>query len=252
MRGKVCVGKKEHKSDLQKVIALIPSAGLGRRIGYKTKKPFIKLDGRPILAHTIERLHAVKEIEEIIPILQETEMEYCLKEIVEKYGFTKIKRIAPGGKERQDSVYNGLKLLESHCEFVLIHDGVRPFITPELIIECLKYADREEGVVLGVPVRDTIKEADSKGIIKGTIRREGLWFIQTPQVFRFHILMDAYERAFRDGYYGTDDASLVERLGHRVKVIMGSPANIKITVKEDLLIGEAILRSQGYKPYGSP
>jgi len=123
-----------------KVVALLPSAGQGKRIGKDVRKPFLTLGGRPILAETIERVHSIGYITEIIPILQEKDMEFCLEEIVERYGFHKIKRIAPGGHERQDSVYNGLKLVSPRSDLVLIHDGVRPFITSDLIEEVIKAA----------------------------------------------------------------------------------------------------------------
>lgn len=227
-----------------KIVALLPSAGQGKRIGKGIKKPFLTLGGRPILAETIERVHSIGRIIEIIPILQERDMEICLESIVERYGFYKIKRIAPGGNERQDSVYNGLKLVDPRSDLVLIHDGVRPFITTGLIEEVIKTALESDGAILGVPVKETIKEVSSDGAVKKTYRRNHLWSIQTPQVFPYKVILDAYERAYRDNYYSTDDASLVERIGGKIKVIMGSHDNIKITTPEDLLLGEIIIRKQ--------
>lgn len=236
------MGKKDKRAI--KVVALLPAAGEGKRVGLMPKKPFLTIGGKPILAETIERLHSIEQIVEIIPILQEADMGFFLETIVEKYGFRKIKRIAPGGKERQDSVYNGLRLVDTKSNLVLIHDGVRPFITPDLIKELIETALGCDGVVVGVPVKETIKEVDSDGFIKKTPLRSLLWSIQTPQVFHYGILLKAYERAFRDNFYSTDDASLVERVGGRVKVIMGSYDNIKITTPEDLLLGEIILKRQ--------
>ncbi len=232
-----------------RVVALLPSAGQGKRIGKGARKPFLTLGSRPILAETIERIHSVSHITEIIPILQERDMEHCLEGIVEKYGFHKIKRIAPGGHERQDSVYNGLKLISPAADLVLIHDGVRPFITGDLIEDVIRAAFENDGAVLAVPVKDTMKEADRRGVVKRTLQRDNLWSIQTPQVFHYDFILEAYERAYRDNFYSTDDASLVERIGGNVKVIMGSYYNIKITTPEDLLLGKIILSLQNKGDY---
>lgn len=240
--------RKKAKRALR-VVVLLPSAGQGKRIGGSVRKPFLTLGGRPILAETIERIHSVGYISEIIPILQEGDMEFCLEEIVERYGFHKIKRIAPGGHERQDSVYNGLKLVSPRSDLVFIHDGVRPFITGDLVEEVIKTAIENDGSVLAVPVKDTIKEVDRNGNIKKTFQRDHLWSIQTPQVFRYNIIMEAYEKAYRDNFYSTDDASLVERIGGKVKVVMGSFYNIKITTPEDLVLGEIILNIQNKGDY---
>jgi 2-C-methyl-D-erythritol 4-phosphate cytidylyltransferase len=232
-----------------KVVALLPSAGPGKRIGKGVKKPFLSIGDRPILAETIERVHAVGHITEIIPILQESDMELCLEKIVERYRFHKIKRIAPGGHERQDSVYNGLKFVDPRTDLVLIHDGVRPFVTSDLIEEVITSALEEDGAVVGVPVKETIKEVGHDGFVKRTPPRNYLWSIQTPQVFHYRIIFEAYETAYRDNFYSTDDASLVERIGGNVKVIMGSHDNIKITTPEDLILGEIILKRQKERGY---
>jgi len=245
------MGKKDKRAI--KVVALLPSAGQGKRlrpdaqpegVGGGIKKPFLSLGGRPILAETIERFHSISYITEIIPIIQESDMEFCLEGIVERYGFNKIKRIAPGGHERQDSVYNGLKLVDPKTTLVLIHDGVRPFIRSDLIEEAITTALEGDGVVLGLPVKETIKEVADDRSVKRTYKRDCLWSIQTPQVFHYRIILEAYERAYRDNFYSTDDASLVERIGGKIKVIMGSYDNIKITTHEDLQLGEIILRRQ--------
>lgn len=248
------MGKKAKEA--VRVVALLPSAGKGKRIGEGVKKPFLPLGDRPILAETIDRIHCVEQIAEIIPILQECDMEICITDIVERYGFHKIKRIAPGGEERQDSVYNGLKFVDHTADLVLIHDGVRPFIMKDLIEELINKAIEGAGAILGVPVKETIKEISSNpsglpiakggegGFVKKTYRRNILWSIQTPQVFPYRIILEAYERAYRDNFYSTDDSSLVERIGGKVRVVMGSYDNIKITTPEDLLLGEIILNKQ--------
>lgn len=238
-----------------KVIAIVPAAGLGKRFGQGSNKPFRTLKGKPLLVWSLEIFEAIDEIVEIIPVLKEEDREKGLK-IFKKYNLSKIKRIASGGKERQDSVYNGLKLIKDKNCIVLIHDGARPLIEKHLIQEAIKElsipsapffikgSDKGlnncDGVVLGVPLKDTIKEAEAE-IIKKTLRRDSLWAIQTPQVFPYNSILRAYEKAMKENYYSTDDAALVERYGGKVKIIMGSYKNIKITTPEDLSIAEFLL-----------
>lgn len=229
-----------------KVIAIVASAGFGRRFGSNISKPFQNLVGKPLVVWPLEALESVEEIEETIPVLKDEDIEKGA-EIFDRYKLSKIKRIAPGGKERQDSVYNGLKLVEDKNSIILIHDGVRPLIKKPLIQDAIKHMteilrgkEDYDGVVLGVPVKDTIKEAE-KGIIKKTLRRDSLWAIQTPQVFPCANISRVYERAIKEGFYSTDDAALVERYGGKIKVIMGSYRNIKVTTPEDLIIAEYLL-----------
>jgi 2-C-methyl-D-erythritol 4-phosphate cytidylyltransferase len=229
-----------------KVIAIVPSAGLGRRFGSQMNKPFQNLGGKPLVVWSLETLESIQEIEAIIPVLKEGDRERGV-EVFEKYNLSKIKKIAPGGKERQDSVYNGLKLVEDKNCIILIHDGARPLIEKALIQEAIRHmteilreGEDYNGIVLGVPVKDTIKEA-KKSIVKKTLRRDSLWAIQTPQVFPYSYISTAYESAIKDGFYSTDDAALVEKYGGKIKVIMGSYRNIKITTPEDLIIAEYLL-----------
>jgi 2-C-methyl-D-erythritol 4-phosphate cytidylyltransferase len=235
-----------------KVTAIVPSAGLGKRFGPDTNKPFQILDGKPLVVWSLETLESVDEIEEIIPILKEGDREKA-SEVIGKYKLSKVKKMAAGGKERQDSVYNGLKLVENGTGIILIHDGARPFIDKALIqdalrqmLDILKHGEDCDGVVLGVPVKDTIKEV-KKGIVKKTLRRDSLWAIQTPQVFLYSSLAKAFEKAIREGFYSTDDAALVEKYGGKVRVIMGSYRNIKITTLEDLTVAEYFLRESDRK-----
>ncbi len=228
----------------KKVIAIIPAAGLGKRFGPDANKPFLLLDGKPLIVWSLQQMEAVADIVEIIPVLQPKDMESG-KELLEDYGITKIKKIAPGGRERQDSVRNGLKLVEEKDCIVLIHDAARPLIQQGLIINALRELQESinayDGVILGVPLKDTIKEA-SETVVQKTLKRERLWAIQTPQLFRFGSILRAYEKASEDGYYATDDSALVERYGGRIKIVMGSYENIKITTPEDLVIAEALLK----------
>ena len=240
----------------EKVIAIVPAAGLGKRFGPGTNKPFQTLGGKPLITLSLQALQGVSEITEIIPALKPEDMEPGQK-IIEEFGLSKIQRIAPGGRERQDSVYNGLKLIEDKNCLVLIHDGVRPLIEKALIENAIKEMlsqpalspavdiggklNRVDGVVLAVPVKDTIKETEG-GIIIKTLKRSALWAIQTPQVFLYGSIAAAYDRAMHEGFYSTDDAALIERYGGKIKVVMGSYVNLKVTTPEDICIAEALLK----------
>jgi len=227
---------------MSRVTALIPAAGMGTRMGKTVPKQFLLLGDKPLLAHTLLVFQHAPEIDEIIPILSQEDMEVCLRDVVEKYHLTKVKTLVVGGKERQDSVANGLKKLEKDASIVLIHDGVRPFVTHEMIRESVDRARGGACIAVGVPIKDTIKEVDNKMIVIRTLERNRLWAIQTPQVFPLAVLRHAYEESYKHKIYGTDDATLVERAGGRVQVIMGSYDNIKITTPEDLNLAEEILK----------
>jgi len=244
-----------------KVTAIVPSAGLGRRFGRNRNKPFQNLGGKPLVVWALETLDSVEEIAEIIPVLKKGDRGKGA-EVFEQYKLSKIKKIALGGKERQDSVYNGLKLIEGQDGIVLIHDGARPFIEKDLIEKAIRELlippypplakggkgglKGYDGVILGVPVKDTIKEAEGE-IIKKTLKRDSLWAIQTPQVFHYRTIFSAYEKATKDGFYPTDDAALVEKYGGKIRVIMGSYRNIKITTPEDLIAAEYFLSRMNEK-----
>ena len=225
-----------------KVAAIIPAAGKGKRMGHTTPKHFIHLEGKPILAYTLEAFEKCPAVDYVMVVVRSGEEEYCLNEVVERYGFKKVLRIVIGGEKRQDSVYHGIKELDGDTDIVVVHDGVRPFVPPGLISETIKLAMYVDGVVAALPVKDTLKEVSGEGLIKGTPHREAMWFAQTPQTFKKRVLEEAFIRAYNDGFYGTDESSLVERIGGKVRIIEGSPENIKITTKEDLLHAELILR----------
>ena len=222
---------------------VIVAAGTGSRMNMGINKQFIKLEGKEVIVYTIEKFYNNPNIDDIVVVIKESESEFFKKEIIERYNFKNIK-IAYGGKERQDSVYNGLKLLDEKCDIVLIHDGARPFVSNKTIDTCIEEAKEHKAIVVGVPVKDTIKVIDSNNNIVDTPNRSVLWAVQTPQTFNYNILLNAYEDAFESGFYGTDDAMLVERIGHKVKMVEGSYNNIKITTKEDLSIGSQILNSR--------
>lgn len=221
---------------------VIVAAGTGSRMKKDINKQFIKLKNKEIVAHTIEKFYNSENIDDIVVVIREDEEEYFNKNIKEKYGFTNIK-VAHGGNERQDSVFNGIKMLNKECEVVLIHDGARPFVTDDIIKRSINKANEHNAIVVGVKVKDTIKVVSDNGNIVDTPNRSYLWAVQTPQVFKYDIITKAYEDAYNNNYYGTDDAMLVERIGYNVKMIEGSYNNIKITTQEDLEFGEQILKN---------
>ena len=222
---------------------VIVAAGTGSRMNMGINKQFIKLEGKEIIAYTIEKFYNNSNIEDIVVVVIEDESEFFNKDILDKYNFNNVK-IAYGLKERQDSVYNGLKLLDEKCDVVLIHDGARPFVSDKIIDKSIEEAKEHKAIVVGVPVKDTIKVIDNDKNIVDTPNRSVLWAVQTPQTFDYNILIDAYKDAFKNKFYGTDDAMLVERIGYKVKMLEGSYNNIKITTQEDLNIGSQILRVQ--------
>lgn len=223
--------------------AVIVAAGKGKRMGTEISKQFLPLCGKEILAHTVEKFEKAEKIRDIILVTGEDSLQ-DVQDMTQEYGWKKIRSIVAGGKERQDSVWNGLQEVSVDAEIVLIHDGVRPFVTEDILDISVETALEMGGCVTGVPAKDTIKVCNSENIAVDTPDRSTLWQIQTPQTFRRELIMKAYEQAKEDGFVGTDDASLAEYSGYPVKVIMGSYRNIKITTKEDLLIGEAFLKEE--------
>ncbi|MGN1230661.1 MAG: 2-C-methyl-D-erythritol 4-phosphate cytidylyltransferase [Anaerotignum sp.] len=223
--------------------AVIVAAGKGKRMGTEISKQFLPLGGKEILAHTVEKFEQASAIRDIILVTGADSLE-DVQAMVQEYGWKKVISVVAGGKERQDSVYSGLKQLREDTEIVLIHDGVRPFVTEKIIEDSIAVAMEMGGCVAGVPAKDTIKVCNGENIAVATPDRSTLWQIQTPQTFRKDLILQAYERAAQEGAIGTDDASLAEHSGYPVKVIMGSYRNIKITTKEDLLIGEAFLKEE--------
>jgi 2-C-methyl-D-erythritol 4-phosphate cytidylyltransferase len=226
-----------------RVNAVIVAAGEGKRIGGEIPKPFLSIAGRPMILHTLSRFAESQMVRKVILVVSEKEISRC-QELIKSDSRIRFLDCAlqAGGVRRQNSVSRGLELLDADCEVVVIHDGARPFVPPHLIDYCVEVAFREGAVVVGIPVRSTIKVVSAERRIEDTPPRDSLWEIQTPQVFRSEIIREAYRQATKQGSEATDDAMLVERLGERVTVLEGHPANIKITVPEDLLLAEALLR----------
>jgi 2-C-methyl-D-erythritol 4-phosphate cytidylyltransferase len=233
-----------------KADAVIVSAGKGHRFMEGKKKQFHSLAEKPILAHTLDKFETCPMIHSIFLVVAEEDMGYCLEEIVERYRYQKISQIVPGGRSRQESVKNGIDSLPKDVDIVAIHDGVRPFITREMIEESIRAAVRFQAVVMAMPVKETIKMVHPDGTILKTLDRESLWQVQTPQTFQVNVIKEAYQRATRDGFVGTDDASLVERLGVKVHILPGSYTNIKITTPEDLLLANLFLQMKIFTKSG--
>lgn len=209
---------------------------------HHTKKPYLELLGRPILTHTISVFDRSAVVDTIFVIVDETDFDACWSIVIKPYDFQKVAALVPGGETRQDSVFNGLKILPADTDFVVVHDGVRPFVTDEMIFTCLEAAADWGAAVVAVPVKDTIKITDRDGFVVDTPDRSQLWATQTPQVFRRDLLLEAHRHAQRKQIQLTDDAALVEQLGLKVRCVMGSYGNLKITTPEDLIVAEALMR----------
>lgn len=211
--------------------AVIVAAGRGTRMGTKESKQYLPINGKPILVYTLEAFEKTVEVSVVVLVVGQEDIVHC-QSYIEKYGLTKISAIVAGGTSRQGSVYEGLQYLDT--EWVIVHDGVRPFVSAESIIDCWRAAEQYGAAVIAVPVKDTIKIADEAGMVQRTPDRNSLWAIQTPQAFRRSDLVTAHRKAVIDGYEGTDDASLMERSGMPVRIVEGDYGNIKITTPEDL------------------
>jgi 2-C-methyl-D-erythritol 4-phosphate cytidylyltransferase len=216
---------------------------MGKRMGASINKQYLQLDGLPIVARTIAVFEQSPCIEAIYLVIPDAEIPYCREHVVSACGFRKVVEIVSGGRERQNSVLNGLRAMRPHLaddDVVVIHDGVRPLITPELLRESIDVACGNDGALVAVPAKDTIKTVHD-GIVINTPDRESLWQAQTPQSFRFGVIYAAHLAAEQDGFIGTDDASLVERRGGAIRIVRGDYRNIKITTPEDLVLAESFL-----------
>ncbi len=227
-----------------KTVAIIPAGGAGKRLGFDIAKQYLLLNSLPVLVHTLNVFQKTDVVSNVILVVPKDDSASVRKQIVEKYGLTKVGAIVDGGSERQDSVQNGLQAIAKKCDVVVVHDGVRPFVTEEMINRVVAAAADGGAASIGVPAKDTIKETTDENIVAVTLPRLNLWQTQTPQAFQYDILCRAYAAAQRDHFYGTDDASLVERMGVKVRMITGSHENIKITTQEDLMIAEALVKNK--------
>lgn len=227
---------------MAKYTAVVLSAGKGSRMGGSVHKQYLMLAGKPVIYYALKAFQD-SPVDEIVLVTGAGEEEFCRREIVEPYGLHKVTHIVPGGKERYHSVYCGLKCCPE-TDYVLIHDGARPFVSRDLILRSMEMAAEKQACIPGVPVKDTIKVTDGQGVVCSTPDRSRLWSIQTPQTFAYPLICGTYERMLEQEDAGiTDDAMVVERYGNvPVHILMGSYENLKITTPEDLRTAEAFLR----------
>ena len=227
------------------VSAIVLAAGSGSRMRSKTAKQFISVGEYPLIYYALKTFEA-SIVDEIIVVTRKEDIEYLKKEIVERYHFTKVRRIVAGGKERYDSVEYGIKACDKRNKIIMIHDGARPFITNKMILDSISATRRYKACTVAVPVKDTIKVVDNAGFGVSTPDRSTLYQIQTPQTFDRDLLLEAYDRLRASGDRDiTDDTMIVERyIDQKVKIIEGSYENIKVTTPEDLLVATALLKSR--------
>lgn len=226
---------------MKKVCAIILAAGRGKRMGAKVNKQFLLLDGKPILYYTLNAFNSNENIDEIVLVAAEAEIDICRREIVEKYNFNKVISIVAGGKERQNSVLNGLKALNC-CDIVLIHDGARPFVSLKVISDGIEYARRYGACACGMKPIDTIKVRNDQGFSSKTLKRDELFAVQTPQCFKYDIIRKCHEEIDKLGILVTDDTMVAEMFNSKVYLYEGDYSNMKITTAQDLSIGEKILK----------
>lgn len=228
----------------RKNTAIVLAAGQGKRMNSKVQKQFLELGGKPLLYYSLKCFQDSGMIRDIILVTGAESVPFCKEEIVEKYGLTKVTKVIPGGKERYDSVYEGLLSCEN-SDFVLIHDGARPFITEEIIRRGIQGVEKTGACVIGMPSKDTVKIADTQGYVAETPDRSTVWTIQTPQIFEYNLIREAHEKIrCRDMSAITDDAMVVEQeTGVKIVLVEGSYKNLKITTPEDLDIAEIFLKA---------
>ncbi|MBI5873047.1 MAG: 2-C-methyl-D-erythritol 4-phosphate cytidylyltransferase [Candidatus Omnitrophica bacterium] len=223
--------------DGKKITALVAAGGLGARMNLDLAKPLVQIRNKPIIIYTLEALDAHPLIDEIVLIFNKDGL-LLARDFVKKYNISKVSRVIAGGATRKESVSRGLDVVDSKTKLVVIHDGVRPFVDEGSITRVIEAAQVTGAAVLGVPVKSTIKQVDRSQDVDSTLKRDSLWEIQTPQVFSRELIQMAYLRASKHSV--PDDAALVELMGKKIKVVMGSYFNIKITTQEDLVFAEAI------------
>jgi 2-C-methyl-D-erythritol 4-phosphate cytidylyltransferase len=228
----------------KRVAALIPAAGSGRRMGGGTiSKPFLLLGAREILARTLDVFEACGAIAEIWVIVASEHTTFCQQTIIERYGFRKVQGVIAGGATRQESVWHGLQRLGDSIDLVVVHDGVRPFVTDVMLQDTLAHAARYGAAITAVPVQDTLKRVSAAGDVETTVSRDHLWRVQTPQAFQRQLLHAAFLHAWEQKVLATDEAGLLEFFGKRVTVVLGSERNIKVTTPDDLSLAENVLQT---------
>lgn len=220
---------------------IIAAAGTASRMKNDINKPYILLNNKAILAYTLDKLENCKEVDQIVIVANPKEIDYCQEKIIKHYKYQKVTHVLAGGNERQDSIYNGLQALGDKTKLVGIHDAARPFFSLNLLESLIAAANLYGAAIPGVSPKDTLKLIDDNGFVDKTLNREQLVAVQTPQLFDYHKLLLAYQKAYEDNFYATDDAALYEKYIGKVKVLAGEYTNIKITTAEDLDIAKVFL-----------
>lgn len=243
-----------------RVAAVVAAAGEGRRMSERWRhspfagvistpvaKQFLPLAGKPLVCHALEVLQRCEAVDFVALVVGEGDVAFAQAEVVARFALGKVRAVVPGGPSRQRSVHRGLERLALEgggWDYVVVHDGVRPLVSEELVLAALEAAQRYGAATVGIPAQDTIKLVDPRGMVAATPDRRRLWAVQTPQAFRFSLLLEAHRRAADAGIEATDDCALVESMGEPVRVVMGSPSNLKVTTPEDLVVAEALLRAR--------
>jgi len=224
-----------------RTLAIVLAGGAGKRMGTATNKQFLLLDNKPIIVRTLQIFEECRPVDGVYLVVNQKDLPVMQEEILETYKFNKVLKLVIGGRLRQDSVRNGLEAIENPCDIVIIHDGARPFVSPSFIEKGIFLMEMFDAVIPALPVKDTIKTVSKEGFVMKTLERDSLWHVQTPQTFKYDLILKAYREGMNKKLYGYDDATFLEHMGKKVKVIEGSPYNIKITTPEDLTIAKGML-----------
>lgn len=224
-----------------RTLAIVLAGGAGKRMGAPTSKQFILLDNRPILVHTLQVFEECRPVDGIYLVVNHKDLPLIQEEVLEQYRFNKVMKLVIGGRLRQDSVRNGIEAIDEPCDIVIIHDAARPFVSPSFVEKSIFLMEMYDAIIPALPVKDTIKVVSKEGFVVKTLERDALWNIQTPQTFKYDLISKAYREGMAKKLFGYDDSTFLEYMGKKVKVIEGSPYNIKITTPEDLVIARGIL-----------
>ena len=224
-----------------RTLAIVLAGGAGKRMGTATNKQFLLLDNKPIIVRTLQIFEECRPVDGVYLVVNQKDLPIMQEEILETYKFNKVVKLVIGGRLRQDSVRNGLEAIENPCDIVIIHDGARPFVSPSFIEKGIFLMEMFDAVIPAIPVKDTIKTVSKEGFVIKTLERDSLWNVQTPQTFKYDLIIKAYREGMSKNLYGYDDATFLEHMGKKIKVIEGSPYNIKITTPEDLIIAKGML-----------
>ena len=224
------------------VSAIIVAGGSGKRFGSITKKQFIEISGKPVLYYSIDAFEKCELVKEIVVVLPDENLEFYDATISKIKRFKKVQKVIEGGKQRQDSVYNGLKNVSDKTDIVIVHDAARPLVNVKIINQIIDQSKKSDCAICAIPVNDTVKQSNGNHLIEKTVPREGLWLAQTPQGFKYDLIMSAFQNAYDKNLIGTDESSLVERLGIKPAIVEGPKYNLKITKPEDLKLAEFYLK----------